>query len=88
MNWEENIINLNWVHSMRESVEIFILEVLEEEEWDVEDAVHAVPNNVESQEIEGQSNHTLSSEIEDDLRVEGDAPCCKINPSDNHRNED
>ena len=88
MNWEENIINLNWVHSMRESPEIFVLKVLEEEEWDVEDAVHAVTDNVECQEVKGQSNNTLSPEVENDLRVEGDAPCCKISPSDNHRNED
>lgn len=73
---------------MRKSPKIFLLEVAREVETHVEDSVHAVTDNVQRQKVETQSNDRFSSEVENHLRVEGNTPCCKINPTNDERDED
>lgn len=87
MDGEHNIVELNWVESTRESAEIFFLDVRDPVERRIENCVERVTQQVERQEIKVQPNDRLSLEVDEDLRVEGDWPGGKVNPTDDERYE-
>ena len=63
------------------SGEIFFLEERHKVKTDIEDSIESVSHKVQRQKIKAQSNHGFSFLIDKYLRIEGDWPCYKVNPS-------
>lgn len=69
---EHDIVQLDWIKSAWESIEVLVLDVSDPIKRAVENRVQRVTKQVEGEKVEVQSDHGFSLIVVPDLRVEGD----------------
>lgn len=87
MQAEEDIVSIHGVHSIGMLKEELLLDVWHPQEADVEYTVRNKAGQIQSHKVKAQADDTFPPVVLDHLRIEGDRPGHKVDPS-NHLVDD